>query len=36
METSPFDQVMQLNIHGHKEAAVLGPAITSCIFVEIL
>lgn len=33
---SPYDQVMRVQIHGRKEAIVLGPAITNRVFVEIL
>jgi DtxR family transcriptional regulator, Mn-dependent transcriptional regulator len=33
---SPFDQVMHLQVQGLNEALVLGPAITSRVFVETL
>jgi DtxR family Mn-dependent transcriptional regulator len=36
LAVSPYDQVMRLQILGRKEAAVLGPAITGRVFVEIL
>lgn len=35
LDVSPYDQVMRLQVVGHKEAVVLGPAITSQVFVEI-
>jgi DtxR family Mn-dependent transcriptional regulator len=35
LEVSPYDQVMRLQVLGRKEAVVLGPAITSQVFVEI-
>jgi hypothetical protein len=33
---SPFDQVMHLRVGPKKEQAILGPAITNRVFVEIL
>jgi len=36
IEVSPYDQVMKLQIHGRKGFAVLGPAITNKVFIEIL
>ncbi|HEX2696802.1 MAG TPA: metal-dependent transcriptional regulator [Anaerolineales bacterium] len=35
LEVSPYDKVMQLQVRGRKEAVVLGPAVTSRVFVEI-
>jgi DtxR family Mn-dependent transcriptional regulator len=35
LDVSPYDQVMRLQVVGHKEAVALGPAITSRVFVEI-
>jgi DtxR family Mn-dependent transcriptional regulator len=34
LEVSTYDQVMQIQVRGRKEAVVLGPAITSRVFVE--
>lgn len=36
LEVSPFDQVMRLQVKRRTGAAVLGPAITNRVFVEIL
>jgi len=36
LEVSRYDQVMQIQLRGRKEALALGPAITNRIFVEIL
>ena len=36
LEVSPFDQVMHLRVGQKKEEAILGPAITNQVFVEIL
>ncbi len=36
LEVSPFDQVMHLRVGPKKEQAILGPAITNRVFVEIL
>lgn len=35
LEVSRYDQVMQLQVRGRKEAVVLGPAVTSRVYVEI-
>ena len=35
LEVSPFDQITYLQIQGASEAVMLGPAITSRVFVEI-
>jgi DtxR family Mn-dependent transcriptional regulator len=35
LEVLPYDQVMRLQVLGRKEGVVLGPAITSRVFVEI-
>lgn len=35
LEVSRYDQVMQLQVRGRKEAVVLGPAVTSRVFVEL-
>ncbi len=35
IEVSRFDQVMQLQVQGRKEASVLGPAVTDQVFVEV-
>ena len=36
LEVSRYDQVMQIQLRGRKEALALGPAITNRVFVEIL
>jgi DtxR family transcriptional regulator, Mn-dependent transcriptional regulator len=36
LSVSRYDQVMHVRVQGRKEAAVLGPAITDRVFVEIL
>lgn len=36
VEVSPFDQVMHLQIRGQNDTLILGPAITSRVFVENL
>ena len=36
LSISPYDQVMHIQIQGQKKTAVLGPAITNRVFVEIL
>jgi DtxR family transcriptional regulator, Mn-dependent transcriptional regulator len=36
LTVSRYDQVMQIEVAGKKEAVVLGPAITKRVFVEIL
>jgi DtxR family Mn-dependent transcriptional regulator len=36
LEVSPFDQVMHLQVQKQNEVLVLGPAITSRVFVEAL
>lgn len=35
LDLSPYDQVMRLQVRGRKEPSILGPAITSQVFVEI-
>jgi DtxR family Mn-dependent transcriptional regulator len=35
LEVSRFDQVVQLQVRGRKEAVVLGPAVTGRVFVEL-
>jgi DtxR family Mn-dependent transcriptional regulator len=35
LDLSSFDQVMRLQVRGIKEPSILGPAITSQVFVEI-
>lgn len=35
LESSPYDGVMHLQIHGRGETIALGPAVTSQVFVEI-
>ncbi len=35
LEVHPFDQVMHLRVRGAKQAVVLGPPITSRVFVEL-
>lgn len=35
LEVSRYDQVMRLQVRGQKEAVVLGPAVTSRVFVEL-
>ncbi len=35
LELSTYDQVMRLQVRGRKEPSILGPAITSQVFVEI-
>ena len=36
LEVSLYDQVMRLQVRGHKLPAVLGPAVTDRVFVEII
>ena len=36
LSASRYDQVMRIHVQGRKEAAILGPAITNRVFVEIL
>ncbi len=36
LEVSRYDQVMQLQVRGRKEAVVLGPAVTSRVYVEVV
>src|SRR5271157_2515660 len=36
LEVSRYDQVMQIQLRGRKDALALGPAITNRVFVEIL
>jgi DtxR family transcriptional regulator, Mn-dependent transcriptional regulator len=36
LSVSRYDQVMRIHVQGQKEAAILGPAITNRVFVEIL
>jgi DtxR family transcriptional regulator, Mn-dependent transcriptional regulator len=36
LEVSPFDQVMHLRVGQREEEAILGPAITNQVFVEIV
>ena len=36
LSVSPYDQVMHIHVQGQKEAAMVGPAITNRVFVEIL
>lgn len=36
LEVSPYDQVMHLRVKRRKEAAILGPAVTNRVFVEVL
>jgi DtxR family Mn-dependent transcriptional regulator len=35
LEVSRYDQVMQLQVRGREAAVVLGPAVTSRVFVEL-
>lgn len=35
LEVSRYDQVMRLQVRGRKEAVMLGPAVTSRVYVEI-
>lgn len=35
LDFSPFDNNLRLRVEGHDEAVVLGPSITSQVFVEI-
>jgi len=35
LELSTYDQIIRLQVHGRKEPLILGPAITSQVFVEI-
>jgi hypothetical protein len=35
LELSTYDQVMRLQVRGRKEPSILGPAITSQVFVEV-
>ncbi len=35
LQVSPFDQIMHIKVGGVAEAAILGPAITGRVFVEI-
>jgi DtxR family Mn-dependent transcriptional regulator len=35
LDVSPYDQIMRLQVLGRKGAVVLGPAITSQVFVQI-
>jgi DtxR family transcriptional regulator, Mn-dependent transcriptional regulator len=36
LELSPFDHIMHLKVRGAGKSAILGPAITGRVFVEIL
>ena len=36
LSVSRYDQVMRIHVQGQKEVAILGPAITNRVFVEIL
>jgi len=36
LSVSPYDQVMRIQIQGQKQTVVVGPAITSRVFIEIL
>jgi DtxR family Mn-dependent transcriptional regulator len=36
LSVSPYDQVMQVQVHGRKTPVSLGPAITNRVFVELL
>jgi DtxR family Mn-dependent transcriptional regulator len=35
LEVSQYDQVMRLHVRGQKDPVILGPAITSRVFVEL-